>query len=142
MVWVLGSPIASWLAEKIGSRKVQVAGIFVLSIGIFLTLSASVWVIIFGMCLSCLGFFTAHSLAAASVSREATHHKGGASSLYLISYYVGVGAGSTLLGPLWDAVGWNGLTLFTAILPLVYIGLVSLIERYFKKSNPKAVHFN
>ena len=121
---VIGSPIAGWLAGKFGLQKIRVVGVFVLSLGILLTMSASVTVIVVGLCVTCLGFFTAHSLTAASVSREATHHKGSASSLYLVSYYVGVAAGSTLIGPLWEVVGWTGLVLFTAILPVGYIGLV------------------
>lgn len=123
---VIGAPIAGWLAGKFGLWRIRIMGIFVLSTGILLTLSGSVIVIVIGLCVTCLGFFTAHSLTAASVSREATHHKGSASSLYLVSYYIGVAAGSTLLGPLWESIGWAGLVVFTAILPVVYVGLVTL----------------
>lgn len=123
---VIGSPIAGWLAGKFGLQKIRIMGVVVLSMGILLTMNTSVVVIVVGLCVACLGFFTAHSLTAASVSKEATHHKGSASSLYLVSYYIGVAAGSTLLGPLWEVVGWNGLVLFTAILPVVYVGLVTV----------------
>ncbi len=123
---VIGAPIAGWLAGKFGLWKIRIMGVFVLSTGILLTLSGSVVVIVVGLCLTCLGFFTAHSLTAASVSRGVTHHKGSASSLYLVSYYIGVAAGSTLLGPLWETIGWVGLVLITAILPVVYVGMVTL----------------
>ena len=123
---VIGSPLAGWLADKFGLRNVRVTGVFVMSLGIILTMSASIFVIVIGLCVTCLGFFTAHSLTAASVSREAVHHKGSASSLYLVSYYVGVAAGSTLLSPLWESVGWRGLIIFTAVLPIVYVGFISM----------------
>ncbi|MFC5592021.1 MFS transporter [Sporosarcina soli] len=123
---VVGSPLAGWLAGKFGLSKVRVTGIFVLALGILLTMGESIVVVIIGLCFTCLGFFTAHSLTAASVSSEAQHHKGSASSLYLVSYYVGVAAGSTLLSPLWEVSGWNGIVLFTSILPIIYVGWIAL----------------
>lgn len=125
---VIGSPLASWLAGKVGQRKVLITGVFVLSLGVLFTMSNSVWIIVVGLCAVCLGFFTAHSLAASSVSREASHHKGSASSLYLVSYYIGVGVGSTLLGPIWEKLEWSSFVLFTAILPIIYVLLVILVQ--------------
>ena len=61
---IIGSPVAGWLAGKFGLRKIRIAGVFVLSIGIILTISASFAVIVVGLCVTCLGFFTAHSLTA------------------------------------------------------------------------------
>lgn len=131
---VIGSPLAGWLASKFGLGKVRVGGVFLLSAGILFTLSGSVSIVVVGLCVICLGFFTAHSLTAASVSQEATHHKGSASSLYLVSYYLGVAAGSTLLGPLWEIVDWNGLVLFTAILPLLYLGFIYLRSKRMRET--------
>lgn len=129
---IIGSPLAGWLAVKFGIRKVRFAGVFVLSYGILLTMSASVMIIIIGLCIACLGFFTAHSLTAASVGRDAEHHKGSASSLYLVSYYAGVTAGSTLLSPLWESIGWKGIVIFTTILPIVYVGLITVKRKQRK----------
>ena len=123
---IIGSPLAGWLAGKFGLRKVRIVGVLVLSFGILLTMSTSVMIIAIGLCIACLGFFTAHSLTAASVNREAEHHKGSASSLYLVAYYVGVTAGSTLLSPLWESYGWNGIIIFTTILPIVYVGWITM----------------
>lgn len=133
---VIGSPLASWLASKIGQRKVLITGVFVLSVGVLFTMSSSVWIIVVGLCVACLGFFTSHSLAASSVSREANHHKGSASSLYLVSYYIGVGAGSTLLGPIWEQLGWRGLVILTTLAPTLYILLVTLVRLRKTKKQP------
>ncbi|MEK6268266.1 MAG: MFS transporter, partial [Planococcus sp. (in: firmicutes)] len=56
-------------------------------------------------------------------------HKGSASSLYLVSYYIGVAAGSSVLSPLWTSGGWTGLVLFSAILPLLYIMAITLYRK-------------
>lgn len=126
---VIGSPVAGWLAGKFGLRKVRIVGIITLGIGIFLTLSDSLTVVVIGLCIGCLGFFTAHSLSATSVSEQATHHKGSASSLYLVSYYIGVAMGSTAIGPLYSMAGWTGLVLFAGSLPIIYIIFVTLIQK-------------
>ncbi|PBB05103.1 MFS transporter [Salimicrobium humidisoli] len=121
---VVGSPLAGWLAGHFPLSSVRLTGIFVLCIGIFLMLFDAVWIISIGLALLCLGFFTAHSLTASSIGDLVTHHKGSASSLYLVSYYIGVVTGSSMLGPLYNSQGWPGLMIFLALLPLIYIVIV------------------
>src|SRR5699024_3086419 len=99
---VMGSPMAGSLSGRYGVKPVRVTGIIVLSGGVLLTIIPSLPMIMIGLCLSCLGFFTAHSVTAASISDQVTHHKGSASSLYLVAYYIGVSSGSTLYGPVWE----------------------------------------
>lgn len=134
-IGVIGSPVAGKAAERFGLRKVRMAGVLILSLGIFMLFSSYLWLLVAGLCLTCLGFFAAHSLTAASVGQEATHHKGSASSLYLVSYYIGVALGSSALSPLWTSAGWNGLILFTALLPISYVLLITL----FKKKTGSAI---
>ncbi|MGK7376670.1 MFS transporter [Planococcus sp. 1R117A] len=134
-IGVIGSPLAGRAAEKFGLREIRRAGVVILSLGILLTLSPFLWVVVAGLCITCLGFFTAHSLTAASVGQQAAHHKGSASSLYLVSYYIGVAAGSSLLSPLWLVSGWTGLVLFTAFLPLLYLFAVTLYRRIEKRKS-------
>lgn len=123
---VVGAPLAGWLSGRFGLRNVRLVGVVLLAFGIGLTAFSSLFAIISGLCIVCLGFFTAHSLTAASVSKEATHHKGSAASLYLVSYYIGVAMGSTLLSTLYESFGWGGLIALTAILPIVYVGVIRL----------------
>ena len=126
---VIGAPFAGWLAGRLGLKVVRIAGILILSSGILITLSTSLPLIIIGLCFSCLGFFTAHSLSAATVTEQATHHKGSASSLYLVAYYVGVTLGSSAVGPIWNIAGWNGIVWLAGILPIAYLFLVRFIQK-------------
>jgi len=125
---VVGAPVAGWFVGKFGLEKIRIVGILVMVIGIFLTFSFSVTIIAAGLCITCLGFFTAHSLTATSVTEQATHHKGSASSLYLVAYYVGVTLGSSAVGPLWSTSGWTGIVLFAGILPVIYLAFVLLMQ--------------
>ena len=132
---VFGAPLAGSLAVKYGMNNVRLIGVILLAAGCLLTIPMKLPMIVIGYCVICLGFFSAHSLTAASVSKEATHHKGSASSLYLVSYYIGMAAGSTLITPLWQYAGWTGLALFSATVPVVYVSLIRLRRRMMSSAH-------
>ncbi|KAB7706619.1 MFS transporter [Bacillus aerolatus] len=122
---VAGSVIAGKLSERFSKTNMLMAGAFFFTSGSLLTISHSGGLIILGLALNCLGFFVSHSLMTAIVNERATHHKGGASSLYLFSYYLGAAAGTTLTAFLWESAGWTGVALLTfmAIPSVIWVGL-------------------
>lgn len=126
---VIGAPIAGWLSKKYSFRSIRIAGVIILSVGMIITLGQSLYIISVGLAFICLGFFVSHAITTATVSQTAVHHKGSASSLYLVSYYIGVAAGSSLLTPIWDAFAWTGIIVFCAGLPLVYLGMVLGLQK-------------
>ncbi|GIO23355.1 MFS transporter [Oceanobacillus sp. J11TS1] len=132
---VIGAPLAGWLAGSLGLNTVRIAGIIILSAGVMMTIFLSLPWIVIGLCVICLGFFTAHSLTATFVTEQATHHKGSASSLYLVSYYIGVTFGSTAVGPIWNMAGWNAIVWTAGILPVGYLLFVRLVQKGIVKSS-------
>src|SRR5699024_12483406 len=92
----------------------------------FITLGSSLIAVSVGLSLICLGFFVTHSIASTTVSQTATHHKGSASSLYLVAYYLGVSMGTTLLAPLWENFNWTGIILLTVRLTTIYMIIFDL----------------
>ncbi|TFJ94298.1 MFS transporter [Lentibacillus salicampi] len=130
---VIGSPAAGWVAGRFSLRTVRFVGVIVMAVGFLITLGSALWMIVVGLCVACLGFFTAHSLTASSVAEEVTHHKGSASSLYLVSYYIGVALGSSVLGPLWSSWGWSGLIILLACIPAVYVVMIRLFQSKHQK---------
>src|SRR5690625_6723134 len=99
----------------------------------FIVLGSSIIAISIGLSVICLGFFVSLSITTTTVSQAATHHKGSASSLYLVAYYLGVSMGTTLLTPLWDKFSWYGIILFNAILLIVYVGIVIITQANIKR---------
>lgn len=130
---VVGAPIAGLFASKYRLSTIRITGIVFLVLGLLITLGKSLFAIIIGLCIICLGFFVSHSIATATVSQEAQHHKGSASSIYLVAYYIGVSTGTTLLVPLWEKFGWHGIVLFTTILPITYVIIVKLTQFQMNK---------
>lgn len=120
---VIGSPIAGKLSQKHGMFPMMLAGTIFMASGLILTLIHSFTLMILGLSLICMGFFVVHSMAAALVSSLATSHKAGASSFYLVSYYVGVALGGTMGGWLWFYWRWPGVALlgFLTIPVILYL---------------------
>ncbi|WLR60401.1 MFS transporter [Guptibacillus hwajinpoensis] len=119
---VVSPPIAGRISSHIGLRRTMVTGLLLLTLGVAITLYQELIVVMIGLCVICAGFFISHSMASASVAKTAEHHKSGASSFYLISYYAGVAAGSSGVGILWDGLGWIGVvSLLILIVPLLLL---------------------
>lgn len=112
-----------------GLPIVRTMGVATLVLGVIITMLPNATGIIIGMCVVCLGFFVAHSLMASTVTMEAQHHKGSASSLYLVSYYIGVAIGSSAFSPVWENYHWQGITLLAASLPIIYSALTLLLRK-------------
>lgn len=130
----IGAPLAGWLARHYPLSHLRIVGVVILTIGMLATLHSSLIGIIVGLSLICLGFFISHSLASATVSDCAKSFKGSASSLYLVSYYLGVAIGTTGLTPLWENFEWKGIITVTALFPMVYVLLIKWLQRKVKSA--------
>lgn len=110
---IAASWIAGMLGDRIGHFAVLPAGILMAALGVAITLSSQLPLIILGIVLLTSGFFMAHSVASALVGRLARGTKGHASSLYLLSYYIGSSVAGSLGGYFWGAEGWSAVVAFT-----------------------------
>ncbi|CAM3325931.1 MFS transporter [Thalassospira profundimaris] len=112
------SSIAGALSDKIGRGPVLVVGLLLAALGVGLTVSDSLSVIIGGIVVLTSGFFVAHSIASGWVGRLAETAKGHASSLYLLAYYLGSSIMGSVGGWFWDQGGWNAVVGFAGSLLL------------------------
>ncbi len=106
-VGTLGSMVAGRLADRFSRRAVVPVGCVIVIVGLLLTLSGSLPVVVLGLAVMTAGFFAVHGVASGWVATRA--HAGGvaagqAASLYLFAYYLGSSAFGSLTGHAW-AVG-------------------------------------
>lgn len=134
----IGAPIAGWLSRKYALGKLRILGVAILTVGMFITLGTAISYIVLGLSIVCLGFFISHSLASATVSDEAKTFKGSASSLYLVSYYIGVALGTTSLTSIWEQFSWQGIIIVCGLLPIVYVAVVKILQYFLLKVNKNA----
>ena len=125
LLWLTGvfSPAAGALAGRIGSRRtIALSGSCVL-LGLLITLTPSLPIVLFGLSLLTLGMFATIPAANLYLGEQATVAKGTAASMYLSLYYFGGSIGAVVPGIalLWS--GWLGVVLLS--LCMVTIALVA-----------------
>jgi YNFM family putative membrane transporter len=107
---VIVSPLAGRASVRHSRRLLIAVGLLIAMLGILLTLSPALPLVILGLFVLCTGMFTAQAVAPALVNTLAKQAKGGAGALYLMSYYLGGTLGAVLPGLAWQAAGWLGVT--------------------------------
>lgn len=113
---IVASSTAGIHADRHGRAPVLLTGIALAALGVLLTLSASVVLVIGGVVLLTIGFFVAHSVASSWVGRLGGQSKGHAASLYLLAYYLGSSVLGASGGWFWEHAGWPAVAAFALLL--------------------------
>ena len=121
-----GSGIMGELTARFARQKILFAALVIMATGILLTLVNSLSAIIAGIVVFTIGFFGAHSIASAWVGIRAVTGRAQASSLYLLSYYLGSSISGTGGGMVWSGLGWYGVVGLVLVL-LVLAGVATQI---------------
>jgi YNFM family putative membrane transporter len=124
--YLIGTASSAWigaLAGRLGRRRVLWAMIAIMIVGVALTLSHRLALILAGIVAVTFGFFGAHSIASSWVGNRARTGKAQASALYLFCYYVGSSAVGTLGGVFWTHGGWSGVSALVTSLLVVALAL-------------------
>src|SRR6266545_565469 len=103
---VVSSPVAGRLSGRVAPRTLIAVGLAVEAAGMLLTTARPLPLVVLGLVVLVVGTFTAQAVTPAFVNVTAQTAKGGASALYLTSYYVGGTLGSAIPGLAFQAAGW------------------------------------
>lgn len=132
IVGTFSSTFMGRLADRHGQHKMLCISLFIMLLGICITLNINLFLKIIGIAILTFGFFAGHSIASSWIGKLATHDKAQASSLYLLFYYVGSSVGGTAGGTFWSMYGWSGvvsmISCFLVIALLISFGLSSVLK--------------
>ncbi len=120
---IVASSVAGAGSDRFGRGPVVLGGMVLAIIGVALTATHWLPVIVTGIVLLTMGFFIAHAAASAWVGRLGGASKSHAASLYLLAYYVGSSVIGSASGWFWEHGGWNALVTFCLV--LLAFGLVA-----------------
>jgi len=87
-------------------------------VGVLLTMTRPLPLIMLGIVAITFGFFGGHSIVSSWVGRRAGVAKAQASSMYLFSYYMGSSIAGASGGLFFTAHGWTGVAVFVSALVL------------------------
>lgn len=111
VVYLLGAvstPLAGRAVLRLGRRTTVWLAIAAASLGLLLTLSAWLPLIIAGLALVALGIFTEQVLSIGYVAIVSHPARSTGVGLYVTSYYVGGALGGVAPGWIWMHLGWPG----------------------------------
>lgn len=136
-VFQLMGSIGSMTVGKLGDHytrgQMLCASIVIALIGISLTAIHFLPVVLLGLFVLSCGFFAWHNLVSGWVSSSAIPTaKAYASSLYLLSYYIGSSVIGTIGGHFYDASGWSGVVGTMIVCCIIGFVLLWLVELKIK----------
>ncbi|ARP81519.1 MFS transporter [Bordetella genomosp. 8] len=109
VVGIFASALFGRLADRHGRGAMLCLGVGTMLLGILLTLSSALAVVVAGVILATFGFFAAHAVASGWVGQLARGYKAQAASLYLLAYYLGSSVLGSVGGTCWELAGWKGV---------------------------------
>ncbi|WP_108718941.1 MFS transporter [Miniimonas sp. S16] len=124
----LTSSVSGRWTARWGRRRVVLAGAAAMALGAVAMLPATLFAVVPGLLLLTAGYFAAHSTASSWVGRRAGDVRSQAAALYNVSTYAGSALLGWAVGPLFQAVGWAGVSgavVALAVVCAVGVGLAT-----------------
>ncbi|CAM5227326.1 MFS transporter [Rhodanobacter lindaniclasticus] len=131
-VYLVGTFSSAWmghLAGKLGRRKVLWTALALMLVGVALTMTTPLPLVMAGIVAITFGFFGGHSIVSSWVGRRAGAAKAQAASVYLFCYYMGSSIAGASGGLFYAAHGWNGAALFVGTLVLAGLLIALALTR-------------
>ena len=129
-VYLIGAvvtPLAGKWANRSPGWIILSSALAASIVGILLTLSHDLWLVMLGITLCCSGVFVCQIITYRSVGTVAGKSRASAVGLYVTFYYCGGFVGSLVPGFLWNLGGWPccasfiALVLLTALLFTLFV---------------------
>ncbi|MCV7103319.1 MFS transporter [Mycobacterium palustre] len=125
----VSSTVAGRLADRRGRAFVLGGALPITMVGLLMTVPQAVVTVVIGVAVFTAGFFAAHTVASSWVGAAAGRNRGGASALYLFSYYLGSSAAGALGGLVYGVGGWPATVTFVAALLLTALVVAASLMR-------------
>ncbi len=133
IVYLIGTvitPLASILIQKMGARRTIIAALLFSSMGVLATLSTQLWIIVAGLAILSTGVFITQSSTINFVTSHITEGRSLATGIYNMSYYLGGTLGASICGFIFVWGGWSATAAALIMAQLCSI----LVAFYFMKN--------
>jgi len=120
-VYLIGAvitPLAGRLSDRLPGWKILSSALFTSMVGVLLTLSHDLWLVIVGITLCSSGVFVCQIITNRSIGEVVGKSRASAVGLYVAFYYCGGFVGSVVPGFLWELGGWPYCAVFIVLVLL------------------------
>jgi predicted MFS family arabinose efflux permease len=128
-VYLLGLVITpmsgSWI-QRLGHHRMVPLAVAFSSLGVLLTLSGSIWLVVLGLAFCSSGVFVCQAASSGYVGLAADRARSAAAGLYVTFYYLGGSAGAVVPGYIWNIAGWPGCIALIVVVQ-VFAGTIALL---------------
>jgi predicted MFS family arabinose efflux permease len=131
---VIFTPLTGRWIRILGRRHLTLIALGGWLVGLALTLSGSLTVIIAGLTLAAGCGFICQTAATSYVAISAQFARSSAVGLYVTTYYIGGSAGAILPGYAWNLAGWPGALAVIAAM----LGVIAAMVEIFWRQKPQA----
>lgn len=107
LIGVLVTPIASNLIGKYGAARMVMVAVPVSMVGVLLTLSPPLWLIVIALTVMSCGVFVTQSATITYIAVNVKEGRSLASGLYYMSYYIGGSLGAWVCGLAYTHGHWR-----------------------------------
>lgn len=129
-VYLIGAvitPLAGKWADRLPGWKILSTALFASMVGVLLTLSNVLWLVILGITLCSSGVFVCQIITNRSIGAAVGKSRASAVGLYVAFYYFGGFVGSVVPGFLWELGGWPCCAAFIALVLLAALLFTMLV---------------
>ena len=126
---VIFTPLTGLWVRRLGRRRLTLIALGGWVVGLAITLSGSLAVIIAGLTLASGCGFICQTAATSYVAVSAQFARSSAVGLYVTAYYVGGSAGAILPGYAWSLAGWPGVLAVITAMQGIIAAMVLLFWR-------------
>lgn len=116
LVGTVSSTVMGGLSDRYGNGKIMCLCCVIMLMGVLLTLSDRLAMIIIGLGIFTYGFFGCHCVACSWAGKVTSGDKAQASSMYMLFYYMGASVIGTAGGIFLSNYGWGGVVSFVGVI--------------------------
>ncbi len=124
-----GNLIAGPLSDKYPPKKILMGALFVVFLGLGLMMFSPLFIILIGLVLFTISFFSAHTVASRIVIQLSHKAKSSATALYWFFYYMGSTVLGSSTGVFINNQNWNGFFLTLMGFSLLAFGVTYLVSK-------------
>ena len=119
LIGVIITPLSTKLIQRFGSARTIIVAVLISMLGVLITLSSPLWLIIIGLTVMSSGVFITQSATIGYIATNVSEGRSLASGLYYMGYYAGGTAGAWACGLAYAYGEWSATVTLLVVVQII-----------------------